>query len=57
MIVEVARGRGPSAVPDAEELAAIVAVLESLRELEAVAARPPRSRWREAARSFETDPL
>jgi hypothetical protein len=53
MTVVDASPHGPAAVPDPDELAAIVAVLEALEEPAPADAKPPRSRWREAARSFE----
>jgi len=55
MTVEAGAGRGPAALPDADELAAIVAVLESASEPPGDPGRPVRSRWREAALPFEAD--
>jgi hypothetical protein len=52
--LEFRNAAGRSANPDPAEIAAIVAVLESVEAHETPASPPPApSRWRKAARSFD----
>jgi hypothetical protein len=57
MKVDLVPDGRPGTVPSADELAAIVAVLESLDDPAPANVLQEPSRWREAARSFEPDSL